>query len=68
VHVAQVNDALLKIKTVRDLTGLSEATIYRKIAAGQFVAPIRMGTRCTRFRAGDVMAWLRAQAAQGAHQ
>ena len=55
-------DALLKIETVVAVTGLSIATIYRKATAGEF-KPIRLGTRCTRFRAGDVAAWLRKQGA-----
>jgi prophage regulatory protein len=63
LHAAQLEDALLKIQTVRALTGLSDATIYRRIAADTFPHPIRLGTRCTRWRAGDVTAWLRQQAA-----
>jgi prophage regulatory protein len=68
LHAAQVDDALLKCRTVQALTGLSEATIYRKVAAGLFPEPIRLGARCTRWRAGDVTAWLRAQTAKGAAQ
>ncbi|MDZ5457889.1 helix-turn-helix transcriptional regulator [Azohydromonas lata] len=68
LHVAQLDDALLKLQTVRAMTGLSDSTIYRKLAAGDFPQPIRLGTRCTRFRAGDVTAWLRQQAAKGAAQ
>ena len=63
LHVAQLDDALLKLQTVRAMTGLSDSTIYRKLAAGEFPQPIRLSARCTRFRAGDVTAWLRAQAA-----
>lgn len=55
-------DALLKIGTVVAVTGLSSSSIYRRATAGEF-KPIRLGTRCTRFRAGDVAAWLRARAA-----
>lgn len=50
--------ALLRIATVQALTGLSRSTIYAKVAAGTFPAPIKQGTRCTRFRAGAVTAWL----------
>ena len=55
--------ALLKMRAVVGLTGLSTSSIYRLIAAGE-LRPIRLGTRCTRFRAGDVDAWLRKQVAQ----
>lgn len=68
LHAAEVDDALLKCRTVQALTGLSEATIYRKVAARVFPQPIRLGARCTRWRAGDVTAWLRAQTTKGAAQ
>ena len=61
LHVAQLDDALLKMQTVIAITGLSASSIYRKLATGEFPEPVRLGTRCTRFRAGDVNAWLRAQ-------
>ena len=60
LEAAQNADALLKIKTVTALTGLSVATIYRLIRAGE-IRSIRRGPRCTRFRAGDITAWLQAQ-------
>ncbi len=61
LHAAQVAEALLRLRTVEAITGLSRSTIYAKLKAGQFVEPVRIGTRCTRFRAGDVQAWLAAQ-------
>lgn len=63
LHAAQLADALLRLRTVEAITGLSRSTIYAKLKAGEFVEPIRLGARCTRFRAGDVQAWLAAQAA-----
>jgi len=33
------------------------------VKAGSFVDPVRLGARCTRFRAGDVTAWIAAQVA-----
>lgn len=54
-------DALLRLATVEAITGLSRSTIYAKVKAGQFVEPVRLGSRCTRFRAGDVQVWLAAQ-------
>lgn len=63
LQAAENPDALLTVQTVTAITGLSTSTLYRKMAARQFVAPVRMGARCTRFRAGDVTTWLRAQAA-----
>jgi len=60
LHAAQIHDALLKLKTVQALTGLGKTSIYERIKTGEF-KPVRLGTRCTRFRAGDVNAWLQAQ-------
>lgn len=52
--------ALLRFSTVQALTGLSRSTIYSKIREQAFPQPIKLGTRCTRFKAGDVTAWLEA--------
>ena len=61
LDAAQHPDALLRMRTVIALTGRSSATIYRLIAAGE-LTPIKRGSRCTRFRAGDITTWLRSQA------
>ena len=58
----QFNDALLRLCVVVEATGLSVATIYRKMADGDFPQPIRLGARCSRWRAGDVTQWLKAKA------
>ena len=61
LHALQLPDALLRIKTVTQATGLSSATVYRKLAAGEFPEPVRLGSRCTRWKAADVRAWIQAQ-------
>ncbi len=60
LHAAQIADALLKLQTVQALTGLGKTSIYERIKTGEF-KPVRLGPRCTRFRAADIQAWLRAQ-------
>lgn len=60
---AQNPDALLKLQTVAEVTGLSGPSIYRKVRAKQFPAPVKNGARCTRWNAGQVTAWLREQVA-----
>lgn len=65
LHAAQIADALLKIETASAVSGLSPATLYRKAARDPtFPRLVKMGQRCTRIRAGDLMAWLAAQAAK----
>ena len=63
LHAAQIADALLKMSTAAAVSGLSEATLYRKAASDPtFPKLVKMGQRCTRIRAGDLTAWLSAQA------
>lgn len=40
----------------------SAATLWRKVRAQSFPAPVRLGPAITAWRVGDVRAWLRAQA------
>ena len=63
LEAASLPDALLKIQTVTAITGLSPSTIFRKLAADppQFPEPVRLGTRCTRWKSASVRAWLAAQ-------
>ena len=62
LHVVQVAEALLKLSTAAAVAGLSEATLYRKAKSDPtFPRLVKMGSRCTRIRAGDLTAWLAAQ-------
>lgn len=54
-------DALLTVETVSALIGLSRSSVYQFETEGRFPRAIRLGTRCTRWRAGDVSEWLKAQ-------
>jgi prophage regulatory protein len=63
LHVVQLADALLRIATVADWTGLGRSTIYRKSAEGEFPKPVRLGGNCSRWKAADVRAWIAAQEA-----
>lgn len=63
LHAAQIHDALLKLPTVQALTGLGKTSIYELVKAGE-LKPVKLGARCARFRAGDVQAWLQAQASK----
>ena len=39
----------------------SGATLWRKVKAGTFPAPIKLGAKITAFKVGEVRAWLNAQ-------
>lgn len=62
LEIINIPDALLQLQTVVALSGRSAASIARKVRSGDFPAPHKDGTRCTRWRSGDVKAWLQAQA------
>ena len=57
--VSQSPLRLMRLNEVLDLTGLSRATLYRKIAAGTFPAQRKLAERCCGWRAGEVDVWLR---------
>lgn len=61
LNAFQIEDALLRLATVQAVTGLGKTSIYELIKVGE-LKPVKLGVRCTRFRAGDVQAWLQAQA------
>lgn len=50
---------LMRLGEVLDLTGLSRATLYRKIAVGTFPPQHKIATRCCGWRVGEVNVWLR---------
>ena len=57
LHVVQLEDALLKLQTVRATTGLSTSSIYRLEKLGELM-PVRIGARCTRWPAASVRAFM----------
>lgn len=50
----------LTLAEVSALTGLGRTSIYKFVAAGLLPQPERRGTRCSRWRAADVLAALKA--------
>lgn len=52
-------ERILRINAVLDRTGLSRATLYRKIADGSFPKQIKLSTRCAGWRESAINAWLR---------
>jgi predicted DNA-binding transcriptional regulator AlpA len=59
LEAATIPGALLKLSTAAAVSGMSEATLYRRAKSDPTFPPlIKMGLRCTRIRAGDLTAWL----------
>jgi prophage regulatory protein len=65
LQAARIPESLLTLRTASAVSGLSEATLYRKAASGE-LKMVKLGARCTRIRAGDLTAWLNAQGSQEA--
>ncbi len=53
--------AILRLPTVKLRTGLSRSTIYLRIAAGSFPAPISLGSRAVGWLEADIEAWIEQQ-------
>ncbi len=52
-------DRMLRLNTVLDRTGLSRATLYRKIQSGTFPRQVRIAVRCAGWRESAVNEWMR---------
>lgn len=55
---------LRKLGDVRRQTGMSPATIYRRVKAGAFPAPVKIGTRASAWVAAEVDRWVAARIAE----
>jgi predicted DNA-binding transcriptional regulator AlpA len=54
------DEAMTSVKVIAALTGNGVSTIWRYAAQNpDFPKPIKLSARCTRFRVGDVRAYLK---------
>ena len=51
-----MSQAMLRLPSVKSLTGLSRSTIYSRITAGEFVKPVALGARAVGFPSNEVEA------------
>ena len=49
---------ILRLPTVKDLTGLSRSTIYLRISKNEFPSPISLGGRAVGWVESDINNWL----------
>lgn len=54
------DSALLRERQLRQVLPYSSPTLWRRVKAGQFPAPVRLPGRITAWRWGDVHTWLEA--------
>lgn len=52
---------IVDFKEAEDLTGISEATIRRRLASGDFPAKVKLSTGRVGFVAAEVIAWIEAR-------
>jgi prophage regulatory protein len=54
---------LLRLPDVRRRVSLSRSEIYRRIAAGDFPQPVKLGERASAWNAAEVDSWIAARIA-----
>jgi prophage regulatory protein len=54
-------ERFLSPNDVAALTSLHRASIYRKVGAGEFPAPVRISERRVAFKESEVRAWMEAR-------
>lgn len=52
-------DRILRLPAVVERTGLSRATLYRKIKMGTFPRQIEISVRCSGWRESEINEWMR---------
>lgn len=55
---------LLRLPMVAAQTGLSRSEIYRRLAAGAFPRPVRLGARACAWVSGEIAAWVAERLAE----
>jgi prophage regulatory protein len=53
-----MTEKLLRIRAVKETTGLSKNTIYGLIRHGSFPRPLRIGVKAVGWREADVHSWI----------
>ena len=49
---------ILRRQEVERITGLSKASIYRKMRTGKFPLPLKLGARAVAWRADEIHEWI----------
>jgi predicted DNA-binding transcriptional regulator AlpA len=56
--IRRAPNAIMRRREVESVTGLSRSTIYQRITAGTFPAPVHLGARSVGWRVSDIDAFL----------
>ncbi|GEO82595.1 helix-turn-helix transcriptional regulator [Pararhodospirillum oryzae] len=61
-----MEDRLLRRREVEALTGLARAALMRHVAKGTFPPPLKINSRCNRWKESAVRAWIASLPEKGA--
>jgi prophage regulatory protein len=61
--LAAVAYVLIRLPQVKARTGLSRSELYRRMAAGDFPQPVKLGERASAWPESEVSAWCEARIA-----
>jgi predicted DNA-binding transcriptional regulator AlpA len=64
LHTAAFLRVRQLVKGQAPILPFSDATLWRKVKAGEFPAPVKISTKVTAWRASDVRAWVDRQGAE----
>lgn len=59
-------ERILRLPEVKSRVGLSRSSIYARIAAHEFPAPVSLGARAVGWPSSSIDAWIGKRIAQGA--
>lgn len=54
---------LLRLPGVKKYTGLSRSEIYRRVSAGTFPKPVKLGERASAWPSNEITAWIESRIA-----
>ena len=63
-----MTEALLRLPTVMELTGLSRSAIYQRVKERTFPAPVSLGARAVAWPEAEVDRWIREKIAESRGQ
>jgi prophage regulatory protein len=61
---AHESQRILRLPTVREVTGLSRSSIYAYLEKGEFPQPIKISTRSVGWLAIEIDAWILSRASK----
>jgi predicted DNA-binding transcriptional regulator AlpA len=64
---SEIPPLLVEPKDAAKLCAISIRTLWRLVSSGDFVNPVRFGTRIVRFRIDDIRAWIESRIAESQH-